>query len=142
MTEPSNNERHSAPGTHWSFWAIGGITLVYNLAGVANFISQLNPDSIANMPEQYRLIIEARPAWATVAFALAVFGGALGCVLLLLKKNVARTVFIAALIGALVTMVQTLNVAPVEFVIGNLVQLLITAFLVWYSTLKQTKDGP
>ncbi|MFP6836693.1 MAG: hypothetical protein VB948_11395 [Pseudomonadales bacterium] len=59
---------------------------------------------------------------------MAVFGGALGCILLLLRKPVALYVFIASLIGALVTMIHGLgmtgsNAGPGEFLIGNLVQL-------------------
>jgi hypothetical protein len=134
-----NDKNQSSSGAHWSFWLIGAITLLYNLAGVANFLSQLNPDTIAAMPEPYRLLIEGRPAWATAAFALAVFGGALGCLLLLVRKSAARMVFIASLAGALVTLIQTLGAAPIEFVIGNLVQLLVTAFLIWYSMLARTK---
>jgi hypothetical protein len=118
---------------HWSFWVIGGVLLLYNVAGVANFISQLNADTVATMPDAYRLIIEGRPAWATGAFAVAVFGGALGCLLLLLRQPLASYVLIASFCGAAVTLIHTLGNAPFEFAIGNLVQLLVTAFLVWYS---------
>lgn len=119
---------------HWSFWAIGAVTLIYNLAGVMNFVAQMNADNVAAMPEGYRAIIESRPAWATEAFAVAVFGGALGGLLLLLRKSAAYYVFIASLLGAFGTMIHTLGIAaPVPFVIGNLVQIVITAFLIWYA---------
>jgi hypothetical protein len=45
------------------------------------------------MPETHRAIIDTRPAWATGEFAVAVFGGALGCLLLLLKKA-GRSLFV------------------------------------------------
>lgn len=107
--------------------------LLYNIAGVINFIAQMNADSVATMPEAYRALIEGRPAWATGAFAVAVFGGVLGCLLLLVKKSAARNVFIASLFGAAMTMVHILGVGSLEFVIGNAIQVLVTAFLIWYS---------
>ncbi len=131
-------------GVHWRFWAIAAVTLIYNIAGVINFFTQMNPDTVAAMPELYRTIIEGRPAWATGAFAVAVFGGALGCLLLLLRKSAAYYVFIASLLGAIVTMIHTLGMAgsdfgPVGAVIGNLVQLMVTAFLIWYSKQAESK---
>ncbi len=132
-----NDKNNNAGGVHWSFWAIGAVTLIYNVAGIVNFFTQMNADTVAAMPESYRAIIEGRPAWATGAFAIAVFGGALGCLLLLLRKSAAYYVFIASLLGAIVTMIHTLmagsDFGPVEFLIGNLAQLAVTAFLIWYS---------
>lgn len=65
-------------GVHWSFWAIGAVGLIFNLMGCMNFVSQMNTDMVASMPEGYRALVESRPAWATGVFAIAVFGGALG----------------------------------------------------------------
>ncbi|MCH9016029.1 MAG: hypothetical protein IH877_10130, partial [Gemmatimonadetes bacterium] len=72
---------------HWSFWLIGAVMLIWNVMGCINFFVQINPDALASYPESHRAIIEGRPAWATGAFAVAVFGGALGCLLLLLRKS-------------------------------------------------------
>ena len=90
------------------------------------------------MPETYQPIIENRPVWATGAFALAVFGGALGCLLLLLKKPVAYYVFIASVIGAIVALIHTIAVVGLNFgslqaMVGNLMQIFVTAFLIKYS---------
>jgi hypothetical protein len=126
-------------GIHWSFWAIAGVLLLYNVAGVINFVTQMDADSVATMPEAHRALIESRPAWATGAFAVAVFGGALGCLLLLIKKSAARNVFIASLFGAGVTMFHILGIGPLEFAVGNAIQLLVTAFLIWYSIRVRTK---
>ncbi len=129
-------------GVHWSFWAISAVTLIYNAAGVINFFAQMNVDTVAAMPELYRAIIEGRPVWATGAFAAAVFGGALGCLLLLLRKSAAYYLFIASLLGAIVTMIHTLGVAGsgIGPMIGNLVQLVVMAFLIWYSKHAESKN--
>ncbi len=75
-------------GVHWSFWVIGTFMLLWNVMGCINFIVQMNPDMVASYRDSEQSIILGRPAWATVAFAIAVFSGALGCLLLMLKKSV------------------------------------------------------
>ena len=130
-------------GVHWSFWAIGAVGLIWNVLGAINFVVQMNPDSLAAYREVEQALIVGRPAWATVAFALAVFGGALGCLMLLLKKSAAFYLFIASLLGVIVTMIHTLGV-DVDFGLGEilgiiLMPLLVAAFLIWYSRRARSK---
>ena len=129
-------------GIHWSFWIISVGTLIFNVMGVINYFVQMNADSLASFPESYRPIIEDRPAWATAAFAIAVFGGSLGCLLLLLRKSAASYVFIVSLLGVIVSMMHIFNVAGLssfEVWMGVLMQLVVTAFLIWYSKLTESK---
>jgi len=128
---------------HWSFWAIGAVALIWNVMGVINFFVQMNPDVLATYRESERAIVEGRPAWATGAFAIAVFGGALGCLLLLLRKSAAYYLFIASLLGVIVTMTHTLGVG-IDFGLGEilgiiLMPLAVAAFLIWYSKWAQSK---
>ena len=125
---------------HWSFWAIGAVALIWNGMGVMNFFMQMNADTLALFPESQRAIIEGRPTWATAGFAIAVFGGALGCLLLLLRKSAAFYLFVASLLGVIVTSAYTLGMAgsttdfsPVEIVMMILMPLAVAAFLIWYS---------
>lgn len=127
---------------HWSFWMIGAVTLVFNGMGVINFFVQMNPESLATFPETYRPIIEGRPAWATAAFAAAVFGGSLGCLLLLLRKSAASYGFVASLLGVIATMAHIVGVVrftSFEAWVGVLMQLVVTVFLIWYSKLAANK---
>ncbi len=132
-------------GVHWSFWAIGAVTLIWNIMGVINFFVQMNADMVAAMPETHRAIIEVRPAWATGAFAIAVFGGALGCLLLLLRKSAAYYLFIASLLGVIVAMTPHLDMIgstindPFEIVMMILMPLVVAAFLIWYSKRAQSR---
>jgi len=131
---------------HWSFWAISAFALIWNVLGSLNYLSQMNPDLVASLPETHRAIIEGRPAWATGGFAIAVFGGALGGLLLLLRKSVAIYLFIASLLGTIVTMIHTVAIASstidfsiLEIVIMILMPLLVVTFLIWYSKLIESK---
>jgi hypothetical protein len=129
-------------GVHWSFWLISIVALIFNAMGVINYFVQMNADSLASFPEVYRPIIEGRPAWATSAFAIAVFGGSLACLLLLLRKSAAFYVFILSLLGVIVSMIHIFGVAglsSIEVWIGVLMQLVVTAFLIWYSKLAERK---
>ncbi len=134
-----NNE--NVDGVHWSFWAIGAVALIFNGLGCMNFLSQMNAETVAAMPESYRAIVEARPAWATGAFAIAVFGGALGGLLLLVRRSAAYYVFIASLLGAVGAQIPVLGMAdfPFEAMIGGLMQLVVGAFLIWYSRRAERK---
>jgi hypothetical protein len=132
-------------GVHWSFWAIGAVALIWNVMGVINFFVQMNAGALAAMPEAQRAIVEGRPAWATGAFAIAVFGGALGCLLLLLRKSAAYYLFIASLLGVIVQMIpylgmagSTIDFGPFEISMFILMPLVVAAFLIWYS--KQAKS--
>ncbi len=127
-------------GVHWSFWAIGAVALIWNVMGVINFFVQMNADMLAAMPESHRAIVEGRPAWATGGFAIAVFGGALGCLLLLLRKSAAYYLFIASLLGVIVQLIHTLGIAsstidfsPFDILMIILMPLVVAAFLIWYS---------
>ncbi len=130
-------------GVHWSFWLIGAVALIWNVLGVVNFFVQMNPDVLAAYRESERAIVEGRPAWATVAFAIAVFGGALGCLLLLLRKSAAFYLFIVSLLGVIVTMTHTLGVGsdfgPGEIIGIILMPLVLAAFLIWYSKWSSSK---
>jgi hypothetical protein len=136
-----NDERVGA--VHWSFWAIGAVALVWNLMGVINFFMQMNPDMIATYRDTERAIIEGRPVWATGSFVIAVFGGALGCILLLLRKSAAYYIFMASLLGVIVTMIHTLGIGidfgPGEILGIILIPLVVAAFLIWYSKQAQNK---
>ena len=136
----------SVGGVHWSFWIIGAVALIWNVMGVINFFGQMNADALAAMPKAQRAIIEGRPAWATGGFAIAVFGGALGSLLLLLRKSAAYYLFIAALLGVIVQMTpylgmagSTIDFGPFEISMFILMPLVVAAFLIWYSKQAESK---
>jgi len=136
----------SATGVHWSFWVISVLTLVWNVLGGVNFFMQLDADIVSAMPETHRAIIIGRPIWATGGFAVIVFGGALGCLLMLLRKSAASYVFVVSLIGGIVTMIHTINIASStikfsvsEIVVMILMPLVVAMFLIWYSKQAESK---
>ena len=134
MTEIKNK-----PNT--GFWIIGTIALIWNLLGVFAFIGQMNmtPEMLEALPETERALYENVPSWVNIVFAIAVFGGALGSVLLLLKKKLATPVFIISLFGIIAQMVYNFILSKAADVYGPggmimpAMVVLIGVFLVWYS---------
>ena len=133
-------------GVHWSFWIIGVFALLWNGLGSVNFFMQMNADVVASFPETHRAIIEGRPLWATAGFAIGVFGGAIAAVLLLLRKSVAFQLFVASLLGVVVTMLHTIGVASsrndfnnFEILMMILMPVIVAAFLIWYTKRVGTK---
>ena len=106
----------SAQGSKAPMWfiIIAGLALVWNLAGVGAYISQMTTtdQALAAMETAERALYENYPAWAAGAFAVAVFGGALGSLLLLLRKRIATPVLAVSFAGIAIQMIHT-------FVISN-----------------------
>jgi len=130
--------------THWSVWVVGGISLIWHLMGCANYMWQMNmsPEALASLSEAQRAIIVDRPAWATGAFAVAVFGGAIGSILLLLRKSSALIFFVIALLGVIVSMIPVFGIVNSGVVFSGfekVMYLILTplfgAFLVWFTRL-------
>ena len=99
-----NNDTLNKPPI-W-FLIVGVVALIWNLMGVGAYIAQayMTDDALATLPESDRIMYETLPAWYTAAFALAVFGGALGCVGLVIRKKWAYIVLLIAGLAAIVQM--------------------------------------
>jgi len=123
------------------FWIVAVLLLLWNLTGLANFIMQLTvtEEALQKMPEVDRKFIGNYPAWAFVAFGIAVFGGVLGSIALLLKKKIAKQLFIASLIGIVVQFSYSISIALsmevyVARIVGMAVVLIgIGIFAIWLS---------
>jgi len=134
------------PSVHWSFWLISVVALVWNAMGGMNFVMQMNAEMVASFPETHQAIINGRPLWATAGFAVSVFGGALGGALLLLRKSWASYLFLASLIGTVVTTVHTARIGTsitsfslMEWVVMAAMPVIVAALLVWYGRFAQAK---
>jgi hypothetical protein len=97
-----NTANHSEKLPLW-FWICTGLGLAWNLFGLAQFLGSLNAtqDSLmaGGLTADQAAVMLGYPAWMTVAFAVGVLGGTLGCVLLGLRKALAIPVFAASLVG-------------------------------------------
>lgn len=133
------DELASKPGR--GFWIISIVALVWNLLGIMSYIMQVSmtPEQLAAMQDAERLLYTDIPAWVTGAYAIAVFGGTLGSIGLLLRKAWAVPVFVVSLVAIVIQMGHALLMTNAVAVLGPaaaVMPIVITAiavFLVWYA---------
>jgi len=83
------------------YWVVSVLALLWNLKGVLAYLVQafMTEQMKADYSPEQMALIESRPAWVTAAFAIAVWGGLLGCIALLIRKRWARPLLLISLLG-------------------------------------------
>lgn len=96
-----------ARGTPWHLWAVGGLTLLWNAYGGYDYtMMQMADESyMAQFTAEQRAYSASFPVWQTTAWAVAVWGGVMGSILLLLRSGLAPIVYAIALLGLIVSYV-------------------------------------
>ena len=133
------SESTKKPGI--SFLIIGIVALVWNLIGVMAYLDQayMTTEELLAKSVAKQALYTYIPAWVTGAFAIAVFGGALASILLLLRKKLATFVFMLSFAGIVAQMSYNFfmsnaaEVYDIGDIILSVMLLIIGAFLVWYS---------
>ena len=79
-------------------------SLLWNLVGCFAYLSDamLTPEDVATMSAAQQALYASRPAWAVAATAFAVWGGALGCIGLILRRRWAKLLLLISLAGVVV----------------------------------------
>lgn len=98
----------SAPNAPWHLRLVGVLGLLWNGIAVFDYVMTQTRNAIvvgSFTPEQLTAL-EALPAWVTGCWALAVWGGALGCALLLLRRRAAEPVLLLSLSAMAITAVH------------------------------------
>ena len=83
-------------GTPKHLWIVGVLALLWNGMGAMNYVvTQLKVDAFMSQYTQEQLdYYYGFPAWAIAFWAIAVWFGVTGCVLLLMRKRIAETIFL------------------------------------------------
>jgi len=144
----STTDVNLRPSTPWWFWVISGLALIWNLLGVIAFVMQLSmspEDVVAAYGQEQADLITSQPTWYIIAFGAAVFGAALGCILLLLRKRAAIWPLLISLIAVIIQNIYFIMSGFLDQVhAGQKVMTLmipgIALFLVWFSH-RMTKRG-
>ena len=96
----------------WHLWAVGILSLGWNLIGVTDYtLTQLgNPiwisaaaDNMGITADEMIAYVDSFPVWLHAFWALGVWGAVLGSILLLLRKRLAVWSFGVSLLGLAVT---------------------------------------
>ncbi len=89
-----------------AYWIVGVIALLWNLAGVANFVFQVffTDSMVALMSEEQKELIMSNPMWMKLVFGIATILGLVGAIGLLMRKKWAVPAFLVSLIAIVIQM--------------------------------------
>ena len=113
----------------WHFWLIGVIALLWNAMGAMDYyMTQTQNEFYMSgfTPEQLEFFY-GLPSWTIAAWAIGVWGGVLGALLLLLRRRAAVWAFLASLIGMVITAFQNYVLSNGLEVMGDAIALTFTA---------------
>lgn len=89
--------------TPWHLWVVGIVGLLWNAFGCVDFVmTNLQGDAwlrAMKMTEPQIAYFHAMPAWAHAVWAIGVWGGMLGALLLLLRRKWAFHVLLVSFLG-------------------------------------------
>ena len=93
--------------TPWHLWAVGMLALLWNGYGGYDYVmTQTNNAAyLAQFTPEQRAYFDSFPMWMDAIWAIGVWGGVLGSVLLLLRSKWAFHAFLASLVAFAVSVV-------------------------------------
>ena len=144
MNEAANNSNTSAP--KWFVFLVI-VLAIWNLMGVMAFVMQITmtAEQIAALPQKEQMLYQDIPLWVNIAFGCAVFGGALGCIALVLKKAIALPILFISLAGVIVQMFHAFIIANSFEVYGpggTIMPIMVVAialYLIWLANNAKAK---
>ena len=94
-----------AAAAPWHLWLVGALALIWNGIGAFDYVmtETRNASYMSSFTPEQRAYFYAFPMWVVATWALSVWGGVLGAVLLLLRKRWAVPVFGVSLATMVVT---------------------------------------
>jgi hypothetical protein len=132
----------SGRSTPAHLWIVGILALLWYAYGCYEYLMTEtgNPAFLSKQPAEWVAYWESLPAWLTAFWALGVWGGLLGAILLLVRSRHAVLAFTLSLIGAVVDLGYQLLMADMppnlrEGMLGVIdwVIIIVGTFLLWYS---------
>jgi hypothetical protein len=136
-------------GTPAHLWIVGILALLWNAFGCYDYLMTVtaNADYLSKMTPDQTAYMNSLPSWLTAFWALGVWGGLVGSILLLMRNRYSVWAYALSLIGAAVGMGYQMFVVkmPESMTAGAMaimpwVIIIVAAFLLWYSWSEQKKD--
>lgn len=123
--------RSPVEATPRHLWVIGVVALLWNAMGAFDYVMTQTRNEMylsAFTPEQLEFFFTF-PAWVDAAWAVAVWGGVLGCLLLLIRKRLAVWMFLASFGAMVITSFHNYVLSNGLEVVGDPFSLVFTAVI-------------
>lgn len=139
--------RGARPVPVW-FWIVAVLALLFEAFGCYAYLTDVTrtAQETARMPIDQRSLMEATPWWIYAAYGLAVWGGLLGAVLLLMRRRHAEILLLISLIAVIVQFAGVLLVPelrddtpPDAFTLPIIIT--VIAYGVWHFSRYARKRG-
>lgn len=125
------------------YWLISIVALFWNFMGIIAYLGQayISDDALKMLPEENQLYFSNVPAWVTAAFAVAVFGGFLGSIGLIIRKKWAYFLFVISFLALLVQHLYNFLIQNYIEMTGSqmilpIVTFIVALFLIYFSKQK------
>lgn len=124
------------------YWVVGVLVALWMLVGVLAWCIDLGmtPERLAALPAAQQQLYASRPSWVFIAYGVAVFSGLAGAVALLLRRKVAKALFLLSLFAAVLQFGYTFAAMHALALLGPGLALPLPAmviavgvFTVWYA---------
>lgn len=94
--------------TPWHLWAVGIVGLLWNAVGAFDYVmtQTQNEGYMSQFTAEQLAFFYGFPAWVVATWAIAVWGGVLGTILLLLRKRLAVGVFLVSFLAMIATSIH------------------------------------
>lgn len=102
------------------FWIVSVVLLMWEAMGCAAYLSQVTMGAadLARLPRAQAEIWMAMPAWATAAYAIAVWIGLVGGIALVMRRRLALVAFLVSLVGVIVQFGWVFAATPILTSVG------------------------
>ena len=129
-------------------WIVGILSLLWNAFGCFDYwmTETGNAAYLSQFPADMLAYIDSLPAWTTAFWALGVWGGLIGAILLLMRNRYAVWAYAASLVGAVVGLgyqmfMTTMPASMTEGMMGAMpwVIIAVAAFQLWYAWSEEKK---
>ena len=121
------------------FRLLAVLGLAWNAFGVYMYLTSVGMfgDPLAGLDPAHRALAQSVPNWVTGAFAIAVFAGLVGALLLVMLKRLAKSLLILSVLAVLVQSAWVIAMSDARAVEGNMALMmpavisLVALLLVW-----------
>lgn len=128
MPDTKTTERQKTP---WHLWVVGIVALLWSAMGAMDYLMTQteNEAYMSNFTPEQLEFFYGFPTWAVAFWAVAVWGGVLGSILLLVRTRHAVGVYLASFVSMVIVTLENYVIRDGMAVIGDSFSLAFSALI-------------